>query len=59
MKIKVKTTDGIIEIKFKVDKNMKSYADDPFFVKKADESQRVLEKHGFPKEFMNRSKKKR
>lgn len=32
----------------KVDKNMKSYANDPFFVKKAQEAKAFIDKHGLP-----------
>jgi len=38
----------------KVSNKVKDYGSDPFFVKKADESKSFLEKHGFPKEIMNR-----
>lgn len=38
----------------KVSNKVKDYSSDPFFVKKADESKAFLEKHGFPKEIMNR-----
>ena len=31
-----------------VSKKVKDYGNDPFFVKKANESQKFLEKHGFP-----------
>lgn len=31
-----------------VSKAVKDYGNDPFFVKKANESQKFLEKHGFP-----------
>ena len=38
----------------KVSNKVKNYGNDPFFVKKADESKVFLEKHGFPKEIMER-----
>ena len=31
---------------------VKDYGNDPFFVKKAEESKTFLEKHGFPKELL-------
>lgn len=31
-----------------VSKNVKDYGNDPFFIKKANDSQKFLEKHGFP-----------
>lgn len=31
-----------------ISKSVKDYGNDPFFVKKADRSQKFLEKHGFP-----------
>ncbi len=34
--------------KSNVSKKVKDYGNDPFFVKKADESKKFLEKHGFP-----------
>lgn len=46
----------IDEIKYKVDKNMKSHANDPFILKKAAESKAFLDKHGFPQELVNRRK---
>jgi hypothetical protein len=38
--------------KAKVDAKVKDYGNDPFFVKKAEESKAFLEKHGFPKELL-------
>lgn len=35
-----------------VNKKVKDYGNDPFFVKKAQESKVFLEKHGFPKELL-------
>lgn len=32
-----------------VDKNMKSYADDPFFVKKDKDAKALIKKYGVPK----------
>jgi hypothetical protein len=31
---------------------VKDYGNDPFFVKKAEESKEFLEKHGFPKDLL-------
>ena len=42
--------------KVKASGNVKDYSNDPFFVKKADESKAFLEKHGFPKEIMGGNK---
>jgi hypothetical protein len=39
-----------------VNSKVKSYSNDPFFVKKADESKQFLEKHGLPAAFQKRSK---
>jgi hypothetical protein len=38
-----------------VNPKVKDYGNDPFFVKKANESKQFLEKHGFPKAFQRRS----
>ena len=38
----------------KIDANMKDYANDPFFIKKAEESKVFLEKHGFPEALLKR-----
>jgi hypothetical protein len=35
--------------KIRVDKNMKSHTNDPFFVKKAKEAKALIEKYGVPK----------
>ena len=35
-----------------VSKKVKNYGNDPFFIKKANESKRFLEKHGFPQELI-------
>jgi hypothetical protein len=35
-----------------ISSEVKDYGNDPFFVKKADDSQKFLEEHGFPKEFL-------
>lgn len=34
----------------KIDTNMRDYGNDPFFIKKANESKEFLDKHGFPDE---------
>jgi hypothetical protein len=33
---------------------VRDYGNDPFFVKKAEESKKFLEKHGFPKELLEK-----
>jgi len=33
---------------------VRDYGNDPYFVKKADDSQKFLEKHGFPKDIYSR-----
>jgi hypothetical protein len=35
-------------------KKVKDYGNDPFFIKKAEESRAFLEKHGFPKELLTK-----
>jgi len=40
--------------KVTVSKSVKDYGTDPFFVKKANQSQKFLEKNGFPKEVLNK-----
>jgi hypothetical protein len=35
-------------------KKVKDYGNDPFFIKKAEESKAFLEKNGFPKELLTR-----
>ena len=35
-----------------ISSEIKDYGNDPFFIKKANESKIFLEKHGFPKELM-------
>ena len=37
-----------------VNKNMKSYENDPFVIKKNKESKAFLEKHGFPEELLQK-----
>jgi len=46
--IKRKTSKG------KRTKKVKDYGNDPFFVKKAEDSKAFLEKHGFPKELLTK-----
>jgi hypothetical protein len=36
----------------KASDKVKDYGNDPFFVKKAEESRSFLEKHGFPKDIL-------
>jgi hypothetical protein len=38
-----------------VNSTVKDYGNEPFFVKKANDSKQFLEKHGFPKAFQKRS----
>jgi hypothetical protein len=40
-----------------ISSNVRDYGSEPFFVKKADDSKKFLEKHGFPKAFLKRSGK--
>ncbi len=42
------------KIKGTISKDVKDYGNDPYFVKKADDSQAFLEKHGFPEEILKR-----
>jgi hypothetical protein len=37
-----------------VSKKVRDYGNEPFFIKKANESQTFLEKHGFPQELLNK-----
>jgi hypothetical protein len=37
-----------------VSKKVKDYGNDPFFVKKAKNSKKFLEKNGFPEELLNK-----
>jgi hypothetical protein len=39
----------------KVNSDVKDYGNEPFFVKKANDSKQFLEKHGFPKALQKRS----
>lgn len=38
----------------KVSDKVKNYGNDPYFVKKANESKAFLEEHGFPKELLGK-----
>ena len=40
--------------KLKISDKVKNYGNNPYFVKKADESKAFLEKHGFPKELLDK-----
>lgn len=40
-----------------VNSTVRDYGNEPFFVKKANDSKRFLEKHGFPKAFQKRASK--
>lgn len=35
-----------------ISKEVRDYGNDPFFVKKADDSQKFLEEHGFPEDYL-------
>jgi hypothetical protein len=37
-----------------ISSDVKDYGNDPFFIKKANESKTFLEKHGFPEELMKK-----
>jgi hypothetical protein len=37
-----------------VSRKVRDYGNEPFFIKKADESQAFLEKHGFPEELLRK-----
>lgn len=37
-----------------VSKKVRDYGNDPFFIKKANESQAFLEKHGFPEDLLKK-----
>jgi hypothetical protein len=34
-----------------VDKSMRDYSNEPFFIKKADAAKKFIDEHGFPKNF--------
>ena len=40
--------------KVKISNKVKNYGNDPYFIKKANESKAFLEKHGFPKELLDK-----
>jgi hypothetical protein len=42
-----------VKINAKISSGVKDYGNDPFFIKKANESKTFLEKHGFPEELLN------
>ena len=44
------------ESKGKISKDVRSYSNDPYFIKKAIESKAFLEKHGFPQELLDRKR---
>jgi hypothetical protein len=35
-----------------ISNEVRDYGNDPFFIKKADDSQKFLEEHGFPEEYL-------
>ena len=43
-----------IKINAIISNDVKDYGNDPFFIKKANESKAFLEKHGFPEELMKK-----
>ncbi len=44
--------EGKNKLNDKIVANMKSYANDPYFIKKGKESKEFLERVGFPEEFL-------
>lgn len=44
------------KVKLQVNSKVADYGNDPFFVNKAEKSKAFLDKHGFPKELLNRKK---
>jgi hypothetical protein len=40
-----------------ISSSVRDYGREPFFIKKADDSKKFLEEHGFPKAFLTRSGK--
>jgi hypothetical protein len=46
--VKNKKEKNLHEKKGVVSKSVRDYGNDPFFIKKADDSQKFLEKNGFP-----------
>ncbi|MFT4152407.1 hypothetical protein [Parafilimonas sp.] len=45
-------TPSSVKVNAKVSDKVGDYGNDPFFVKKADDSKKFLEKHGFPEELL-------
>jgi hypothetical protein len=41
-----------------VSPNVKDYSNEPFFIKKAEDSKKVIAKYGLPKEFLTGNNKK-
>jgi hypothetical protein len=41
-----------------ISNDVKDYGNDPFFIKKANDSQKFLEKHGFPEELLKLQREK-
>jgi hypothetical protein len=39
-----------------IDPSMKDYSKDPFFIRKAEQSRKTMEKYGFPKELIEGNK---
>ena len=52
MKASTIKTDDKTKLNSKIVANMKSYANDPYFIKKGKESKEFLERVGFPEEFL-------
>ena len=44
-----------IKINAIISSEVKDYGNDPFFIKKANDSKAFLEKHGFPEELVRKS----
>lgn len=44
------------KIKLQTNSNVKDYGNHPFFVDKAKQSKAFLDKHGFPKELLDKKK---
>jgi hypothetical protein len=51
-----KSSSSAINPKIIVNGNMKTHENDPFFIKKAEESKKIMEKYGLPKELIPEKK---
>jgi hypothetical protein len=54
MPLQPKKKNQKIKINAIISSEVKDYGNDPFFIKKANESKAFLEKHGFPEELMRK-----